>query len=60
MIRNILLVIYRNLVKHRAYTLINILGLAVGIAACLLIFVVVTFETSFETLGPGTGRSIML
>ena len=32
--------------------LINVLGLTVGIAACLLIFLVVRFETSFDTFHP--------
>ncbi len=37
MIRNILLVTYRNLVRNKVYTTINVLGLALGIAAFLLI-----------------------
>ena len=48
MIRNILLVIYRNLVKHRAYTLINILGLALGMAAFIVIGAYVRFEKSYD------------
>lgn len=38
----------RNLSKHRLYSAINILGLAVGIAACLLIFRLVQYELSFN------------
>ena len=53
MLKNYLTIAWRNLVRRKSYALINILGLAVGIAACLLIFVVVTFETSFETFRPG-------
>lgn len=48
MIRNILLVTYRNLLKHRSYTLINILGLALGMAAFLVIGAYVRFETSYD------------
>ena len=40
---------YRNLVRYRAYGIINIAGLAVGIAACLLLFVIIHFELSFDT-----------
>ena len=40
---------YRNLRRNGSYTVINILGLAVGVAVCLLIFLVVHFELSFDT-----------
>ena len=38
----------RTLRKNLAYTLINVAGLALGIACCLIIFVMVRFETSFD------------
>ncbi|MCW5924637.1 MAG: ABC transporter permease [Saprospiraceae bacterium] len=38
----------RNLSNNRLYSAINILGLAVGIAACLLIFRIVHYELSFN------------
>lgn len=40
---------FRNLLNNRLYSAINILGLAVGIAACLLIFRLVYYELSFNT-----------
>ncbi|GAA3981213.1 ABC transporter permease [Mucilaginibacter dorajii] len=52
MIRNILLVTYRNLVKNKVYTFINITGLALGIAAFALINAYVNFEKSFDTQHP--------
>src|SRR4051794_16521187 len=48
MIKNYFKTAYRNLLRNRSYALINTLGLAVGIAACLLIFLVVEFESSFD------------
>src|SRR5579871_2980247 len=39
---------FRNLLRNKGYAAINIVGLAVGIAACLLIFLVIQFETSFD------------
>jgi hypothetical protein len=48
MFRNYLLTAYRNLVRNKSYTVINIIGLGVCIAACLLIFIVISFETSFD------------
>lgn len=50
MIKNILKVAFRYLAKHKGYTLINILGLAVGIAACILIMLFVRSEWSFNKM----------
>ena len=30
------------------YTIINIAGLAVGIAVCVMIFIIIQFQTSFD------------
>ena len=38
----------RNLLRHRYYTLLNVVGLAVGLACALLIWVFVRFESSFD------------
>jgi putative ABC transport system permease protein len=38
----------RNLLKHRSFTLINILGLSVALAACLVIFFYILHEFSYE------------
>ncbi len=48
MLKNYFRISYRNLVRHKTYTIINITGLAVGVAACLLIFLVIQFESSFD------------
>ena len=48
MFKNYLKTAIRNLERYKGYAFINILGLAVGIAACLLIFLVIQFETSFD------------
>jgi len=52
MIKNYLKTGLRNLRRNKSYAIINILGLAVGIAACLLIFLVIRFETSFDDFHP--------
>jgi putative ABC transport system permease protein len=49
MIKNYFKTAWRNLMHNKSYAAINIIGLAVGIAACLLIFLIVKFETSFDT-----------
>ena len=48
MLRNYFKIAWRNIMRHKAYSGINILGLAIGIAACLLILQYVAFELSYE------------
>lgn len=48
MIKNYLKVAWRNLVKNKAHALINIAGLAVGLACCLLILLWVQNERSID------------
>jgi putative ABC transport system permease protein len=48
MLRNYFRISFRNLKRNKGYTIINILGLSMGIAICLLIFLVISFETSFD------------
>lgn len=39
---------WRNLWKNKGYTLINILGLSIGMASCILIFIFVRYQLSFD------------
>src|SRR4051812_23337028 len=48
MFKNYFKTAIRNLKRNKSYALINVLGLAVGIAASLLIFLVIQFESSFD------------
>lgn len=48
MLHNYLIIAWRNIQKNRLFSFINILGLAVGMAACLLILQYVIFETSYD------------
>jgi putative ABC transport system permease protein len=48
MFRNHIKIAIRNLVKFKGYAAINIAGLAIGVAACLLILQYVTDELSFD------------
>lgn len=48
MFRNHLKTAFRTLWKQKGFTLLNTLGLAIGVAACLLILQFVTFEWSYE------------
>jgi putative ABC transport system permease protein len=48
MIKNYLLIAWRNLMKRKAYATINILGLSLGISSCMLVFALVTHIQSFD------------
>lgn len=48
MLKNYFKITLRNLNKRRAYSFINVFGLAVGVAACLVIGKYVEFETSYD------------
>src|SRR5215831_12539678 len=50
MIRNYLKTAWRNLWKNRGYTAINIIGLATGLAACIMILLFVSYENSFDNI----------
>src|SRR5579862_322505 len=52
MIRNYLNVAWRNLWKNKVFSAINIIGLAVGIAACIVIMLFVHYEKSFDNFQP--------
>jgi len=56
MIKNYLKVAVRNLLKHKGYTFINIMGLAVGIAASVLIFLYISNEMSYDKFHEKAGR----
>lgn len=48
MIRNYIKVAIRYLLRHKGYTAINILGLAVGITSCILIMLFIRSEFSYD------------
>jgi putative ABC transport system permease protein len=48
MLRNYLKIAFRNLYKHKSYSFINLAGLSIGIACCLIIFLHVATETSYD------------
>lgn len=52
MLRNLLLTAWRSLTKNKFFSLLNILGLSIGMAVFLLIAQYVYFERSYETFIP--------
>ena len=49
MIKSYLISALRNFSKHKSFTLLNVIGLSLGIAACFLILQYVKYEKSFDT-----------
>src|SRR6266850_2404512 len=56
MIRNYFKIAYRNLFRNRIYSLVNIFGLAIGMAACFFIFQYVHFESSYDQFNLNADR----
>ena len=50
------LTLYRSLTRHRLYAILNIGGLALGIAVFLVLFLFVRFETGYDRVLPGWER----
>lgn len=49
MIRNYFTIAVRNLLKHRVFSFINIVGLSVGIACCVMLALYIHEEFSYDT-----------
>jgi putative ABC transport system permease protein len=49
MFKNYLMVAFRNVRRQKGYSLINIFGLAIGMALCLLILIYVQDELSYDS-----------
>jgi len=60
MLKNYLKIALRSLLKQRVYSMINLTGLAVSIAACLLITLYVKHELSYDRFWPDADRVFKL
>jgi len=56
MIKNYLKIAYRNLVKYKFISFINIFGLTVGLACCMLILTYILNELSYDKYQPNADR----
>ncbi len=57
MVKNYLKVAFRSLLKNKAFSFINVTGLALGIAASLLIFQYVSYELSYDQFYEAADRT---
>ncbi len=56
MLRSYLKIAFRTLQRNRLTTALNVAGLSVGVAACLVIYLIVQFELNFDQRVPESGR----
>jgi putative ABC transport system permease protein len=56
MFKNYFKTAWRNLSRNSNYTMINIAGLAIGIAVCVLIFIIIQFHSDFDNFHHGEDR----
>lgn len=56
MIKNYFKIAWRNLVKNKLFSAINIAGLSIGIACCTLIYLYVSYELSYDTYNEKAGQ----
>jgi putative ABC transport system permease protein len=60
MIKNYLNVALRNLTRQKLFSLINISGLAIGLAVCMLIMLYVAHERSYDSFHKNADRIVTL
>jgi putative ABC transport system permease protein len=56
MLKSYLTIAFRNISRNKVYSAINIVGLAIGMAACFFIFLYVRFETSYDRFHKNANR----
>lgn len=56
MIKNYFKIAFRNFWRHKLFTLINIIGLTIGISAALVIYLIVHFDFTFDKHHPDGDR----
>ncbi|HWB26906.1 MAG TPA: ABC transporter permease [Chitinophagaceae bacterium] len=60
MLTNYFRIAMRNLLKRKGFTTLNIMGLAIGITCCVLIFQYVSYERSYDTFEKNAGRIVRI
>jgi len=56
MVRNYLKIAYRNLLRQKLFSFINVFGLSVGLSICIIIFLWVRQELSYDRFHENSGR----
>ncbi len=56
MFRNYFKIAWRNISRNKTYTAVNVIGLSLGICACMVIYTVTSYELSFDRFHPDNER----
>ena len=56
MIKNYIVVAYRNFTRNKIFSLINVLGLSIGISSALVIFLIVHYDLTFDKFEKDSNR----
>jgi putative ABC transport system permease protein len=56
MLKNYLKIMIRSVINQKAFSLINILGLAIGMASAIVVFLLICYELSFDAYHEHAGR----
>ncbi|HWK07661.1 MAG TPA: ABC transporter permease [Puia sp.] len=56
MLKSYFIIAWRNITRNKIYSTINILGLALGICACIVIYLITSYELSFDKFHPDKER----
>ena len=60
MLRNYLKIAYRTLLRYKAYTALNVLGLTLGLTCAILIYMMVSFHLSFDGYHKNADRVVRI
>lgn len=56
MLKNYIKIAWRNLIRDRTYSAINIIGLTIGLSACMLLVLFARFQLSYDTFHENVDR----
>ncbi|HMF73682.1 MAG TPA: hypothetical protein VK616_19510, partial [Flavitalea sp.] len=56
MFKSYLRIAWRNIIRRKLFSYVNILGLSLGICACIVLYVITSYELSFDRFHPGKER----
>lgn len=56
MIKNYLLIALRNFLRNKNYTLVNIFGLSIGLTSCIILYLLISFDLSFDNFHSKAGQ----
>src|SRR5216684_588404 len=56
MFKNYFKIAWRNIARRKLFSAINTLGLAFGICACIVIYLITSYELGFDGFHPGKER----